>query len=184
MLSQKMLIGFVIIVSIFGLSSCYTPKKMRTTSIPAVKDFQLDRYLGTWYEIARLPNSFEKNLDHVTANYTLLENGEINVLNKGFNTEKKIWKDATGRAWISDPQNPAHLRVSFFWKFSSDYKIIALDSMNYSYALVTSTSKKYLWILSRTPEMSPAAYSSLVKIADDYGFEVEKLYKPDQSKNM
>ncbi|MFC1608128.1 lipocalin family protein [Candidatus Latescibacterota bacterium] len=169
---------------VFGLSSCYTSKKMSTASIPVVKDFQLDRYLGLWFEIARLPNSFEKNLDHVTAKYTLKDNEEINVLNKGFNAKKNAWSEANGRAWIPDPQNPASLRVSFFWKFSADYKIIALDSGNYSYALVTSTSKKYLWILSRTPEMNPERYSALVKIADDYGFETEKLYKPDQSKNM
>ncbi|MFC1490376.1 lipocalin family protein [Candidatus Latescibacterota bacterium] len=184
MMTQKIIILVVIIVSIVVLSSCYTSKKMSTASIPSVNDFQLERYLGLWYEIARLPNSFEKNLDNVTANYSLKDNGEINVLNKGFNGEKKIWKDATGRAWMTDPNNPAHLRVSFFWIFSSDYKIIALDSENYSYALVTSTSKKYLWILSRTPKMDDGIYASLVKIANDYDFEVEKLYKVDQSKNM
>ncbi|MFC1551552.1 lipocalin family protein [Candidatus Latescibacterota bacterium] len=184
MITQKVILLIVILVSIVVLSSCYTSKKMSTASIPAVKDFQLERYLGIWYEIARLPNSFEKDLDNVTANYSLRENGEINILNKGFNSEKKLWKDATGRAWMKDPNNPAHLRVSFFWKFSSDYKIIALDSENYSYALVTSTSKKYLWVLSRTPKMDTGIYASLVKIAKDYEFEVEKLYKVDQSSNM
>ena len=183
-MTQKVILLIAILISLFVLSSCSTSKKMSTASIPVVKDFQLERYLGVWYEIARLPNSFEKNLDNVTANYSLKDNGEINVLNKGFNSEKKLWKEATGRAWIPDIQNPASLRVSFFWKFSADYKIISLDSENYSYALVTSTSKKYLWILSRTPKMDADTYEALVNIADDYEFEIEKLYKVDQSMNM
>ena len=184
MVIQKVILLIVILVSIVVLSSCYTSKKMSTASIPTVKDFRFERYLGLWYEIARLPNSFEKDLDNVTANYSLRDNGEINVLNKGFNIEKKQWKEATGRAWSSDPKKPAHLRVSFFWIFSSDYKIIALDLENYSYALVTSTSKKYLWVLSRTPKMDADIYASLIKIANKYEFDVEKLYKVDQSKNM
>ena len=177
MITQKIIVVIFIFVSIFVLSSCLTSKRMSTAAIPVVKGFQLERYLGTWYEIARLPNSFEKNLDNVTATYTLRDDGEIKILNKGLNSKKNSWKDATGRAWIADPQNPAHLRVSFFWKFSSDYKIIALDSENYQYALVTSTSKKYLWILSRTPDMDAEVYTKLVDKANEYGFETDKLYK-------
>jgi apolipoprotein D and lipocalin family protein len=137
--------------------------------------------LGTWYEIARLPNSFEKNLDHVTAIYTLRDDGKINVLNKGFDSAKKYWKEATGKAWIPNSRIPAHLRVSFFWIFAGDYKIIALDGENYSYSMVTSKTKKYLWILSRTPRMDNEVYNKLVEKAKGFGFEVEELYKVSQS---
>ena len=164
----------------FGLNSCLTSKGMSTATIPVVKNFKLERYLGTWYEIARLPNSFEKNLDYVTATYTLRDDGKIKVLNKGFNAEKNSWKEVTGKAWIPDSRIPARLRVSFFWIFSSDYKIIALDTENYLYSMVTSNTKKYLWILCRTPEMDAGVYTKLVEKAYNYGFEVYKLYKVDQ----
>jgi len=159
------------------MNSCFTSKKSSTASIPVVKDFDLERYLGNWYEISRLPNSFEKNLDRVTATYTLREDGKIDVLNRGFDSTKNSWKEAKGKAWIPDAQFPARLRVSFFWIFASDYKVIALDSVNYSYAMVTSGSKKYLWILSRTYQMDDESYTQLFQKAKEYGFEVDKLYK-------
>jgi len=181
MLIQKLTVVFILIVIFsFGLTGCFTSKKMSTAKIPVVKNFNLQRYLGTWYEIARLPNSFEKNLDYVTATYTLRDDGKIKVLNKGFNSEKNSWKEAIGKAWIPDSQIPARLRVSFFWIFSSDYKIIALDAENYTYSMVTSNTKKYLWILSRTPKMDAEVYTKLVEMAYDYGFEVDKLYKVNQ----
>ena len=181
MLIQKLTVVFIFIVFFsFGLNSCFTTKRMSTATIPVVENLNLERYLGTWYEIARLPNSFEKNLDYVTATYTLRGDGKIKVLNKGFNSEKNSWKEATGKAWIPDSQIPARLRVSFFWIFSSDYKIIALDAENYMYSMVTSNTKKYLWILSRTPKMDSEVYTKLVEKAYDYGFEVDKLYKVNQ----
>jgi lipocalin len=137
--------------------------------------------LGTWYETARLPNSFEKNLDYVTATYTLRDDGKINVLNKGFDSTKNDWKEAKGKAWVPDSRIPAHLKVSFFWIFAGDYKIIALDQENYSYSMVTSKTKKYLWILSRTPHMDVEVYNQLVDKAKGFGFEVEDLYKVLQS---
>lgn len=163
------------------LTGCFTSKKLSIAGIPAVENFNLDRYLGTWYEIARLPNSFEKNLDRVTATYSLRKDGKIKVVNRGFNIDKDSWKEATGKAWIPDPENPATLKVSFFWFFSSDYKIIALDEENYSYSMVTSSTRKYLWILSRTPQLDPEIYQKLIEQAKADGFDTDKLYKVKQS---
>lgn len=163
-----------------GSTCCIVSKRMSTSSIPLVKDFELERYLGKWYEIARLPHSFEKNLDFVTATYTVRDDGKIKVLNRGYNSKKKSWKDAEGKAWIPDDKMPARLRVSFFWIFASDYKIIALDAESYTYSMVTSKSKKYLWILSRTPKLDQDIYEKLVGMAAEYGFAVEKLYKVEQ----
>ena len=97
------------------MSGCFTSKKLSTESIPVVKDFTIKRYTGTWYEIARLPHSFEKNLEKVTATYTLQRDGKIEVLNKGFDSEKGKWKEIKGKAWIPDPSVPARLKVRFFY---------------------------------------------------------------------
>ena len=163
------------------MSGCFTSKKLSTESIPVVKDFTIKRYTGTWYEIARLPHSFEKNLEKVTATYTLQRDGKIEVLNKGFDSEKGKWKEIQGKAWIPDSSVPACLKVRFFLFFSSDYRVIDLDSENYSYAMVTSSSRKYLWILSRAPQIDESLYKHLVQKAQDLGFSVEKLIRVRQS---
>ena len=162
------------------ISGCFTPKELSTESIPAVKDFDLNRYLGTWYEVARLPHSFERGLDRVTAAYELQDDGTIKVLNKGFNTSKGEWKEAIGKAYIPDTSAGALLKVSFFWIFYADYKVIVLDSANYSYSMVTSSSKKFLWILSRSPQLERPVYDELVRKAGGWGFNISELYKVSQ----
>jgi apolipoprotein D and lipocalin family protein len=163
-----------------SVSGCSIPKELSTESIPAVKNFELQRYLGVWYEAARLPQSFENGLDRVTATYTLQEDGTIKVLNKGFNTSKGEWKEASGKAYLPDTLSGALLKVSFFWIFYADYKVIVLDTMNYSYAMVTSSSKKYLWILSRSPHVEQPIYDDLVRKAAEWGFNISELYKVSQ----
>jgi apolipoprotein D and lipocalin family protein len=148
-------------------------------SIPLVRNFDLSRYLGTWYEIARLPHRFEKDLIKVTATYTLLSDGKIRVLNRGYKPTKNKWSEAKGKAWIPDPNVAARLRVRFFWPFSADYRIIKLDP-DYRWAVVTSGSKDYLWILSRTPKLDEAVYGSLVQFIRDNGFNLEKLIRVEQ----
>jgi lipocalin len=147
-----------------------------TESIPPVKGVDIERYLGTWYEIARLPHRFEKDLVGVTAAYKRKPNGEIEVLNQGYKQslegEKKT---ARGRARIPDLRTPGLLKVSFFWIFWSDYKIIKLDTAEYKWAVVTSSSKKYLWILSRTPKIEDALVEELKAYVTEKGFETEKL---------
>lgn len=172
----KFVLHLSLIVSV-TMIGCFTPKKMSTESVPAVGDLDITRYAGTWYEIARLPHSFEKNLERVTATYTLQDDGNIEVVNRGFKSKKGEWKSIKGKAWIPDPAVPARLKVKFFWFFSSEYKVIDLDSENYTYAMVTSSSRKYLWILSRTPGINETLYTRLVRKAQDLGFDMEKLYR-------
>jgi apolipoprotein D and lipocalin family protein len=172
-----------IVSSFFSLaffSGCYTPKELSTESIPTVRNFNLNRYLGTWYEIARLPHSFENGLDSVTATYSLKNDGTVKVLNRGFNIEKGEWKEAEGKAYIPDTLAGAFLKVSFFWIFYGEYKVIVLDTLNYSYAMVTSSSKNYLWILSRTSRLEDSLYSDLIQRAKEWGFPISKIYKVPQ----
>ena len=167
----------LIIVLLFG---CSVSKEMSTESISVVKSFDIQRYLGTWYEIARLPHSFENGLDKVTATYTVRDDGKIAVLNKGFNTIKGEWKEAVGKARLKDTTGDAFLEVSFFWIFYADYKVIELDTVNYSYAMVTSSSKEYFWILSRTPHLDDAIYDKLIRKAGELGFNISAIYKVPQ----
>ncbi len=170
--------GYLLFIS--SVPGCFTSKELSTESIQVVKTFDLQRYLGRWYEIARLPHSFENGLDSVTATYTLRDEGKVEVINKGFNTAKGEWKEAKGKAFIPDTSAGAFLRVSFFWIFYGDYKIIVLDTLDYSYAMVTSHSKEYLWILSRTPQLDQHVYDELIRKAGEWGFDISKLYKVPQ----
>lgn len=167
----------IFVFSLLLLLSCSTPPELKTDNIPTVKPFNLNRYLGKWYEIARLPNRFEENLERVTADYSIKENGEIKVINRGFNIDENEWEEAEGRAWVPDTSNPSDLKVSFFWIFSSGYKVIDLDRKNYSWSMVTSSSKKYLWILSRSKEIDEKVYNNLLKKAAGYGFQISGLKK-------
>jgi len=152
-----------------------------TNEIPPICDIDIKRYLGTWYEIARLPHAFEKGLDNVTAAYNLKGDGKIEVLNSGFkNGEKKM---ARGVAWIPDESCTGKLLVSFFWPFKSEYKIIKLDEENYSYAVVTSSVKDYLWILSREPKISNELFNDLISYASAQGFDVTKVIRVIQNSN-
>ncbi len=145
-----------------------------TKDIEAVCDVDITRYLGTWYEIARLPHSFEKGLENVTANYQLREDGKIQVTNAGYKNGKR--KEAQAVAWIINPQCTGRLYVSFFWLVKSEYKIINIDR-EYQQAVVTSNKRNYLWILSRTPEIEKQTYIDLVNFAVVNGFDIKKLIK-------
>jgi apolipoprotein D and lipocalin family protein len=140
-----------------------------------VSGFDLNRYLGKWYEIARLPNSFEKDLVSVTATYSLRGDGKVKVVNEGYKKSKSgKHKVATGKAKFATSPDQGYLRVSFFWIFYGDYMIVELDP-EYKYALVAS-SRKYLWILSREPKMDNEVLDKLVKKAQELGFNTTKLY--------
>ena len=145
-----------------------------------VKELDLNRYLGTWYEIARFPHSFEKNLVGVTATYSLRDDGKIKVLNQGRkNTLDGELSVAEGKAKIPDKSQPGKLKVSFFWIFYGDYNVLELDE-NYQYVMLGSSSPKYFWILSRTPRMEPAIYKMLLEKARKRGYNLEKLVKVQQ----
>ena len=148
--------------------------------LKTVEHVDVARYMGTWFEIAKFPQRFERGLVGVTANYTLLPNGKVRVLNKGykenFNGELKT---AEGKAWIVDKATNAKLKVSFFWPFAGNYWILELGK-DYEYVVVGDESRKYLWILSRTPQMDEAFYEGLVKRVQDKGFDTSKLEKNPQ----
>lgn len=146
-----------------------------------VEEFDLSRYLGKWYEIARFDHSFERGMQNVTAEYSLRDDGKVSVFNSGWKGEK--FKLAEGKAKYPDPKNdPGHLRVSFFLFFYSDYNVMLLDN-DYSVALVGSRSPNYFWILSRTPEVDQEVLDILLEEAQNRGYDVSKLIWVDQSKN-
>lgn len=164
----------LILLSMAALFSCKSPEELST-----VDKVDIDKYLGTWYEIARLPNSFEKGLKCVTATYSLKDNGRITVFNKGFASEsKRLWKSAKGTAWVPDKAYPARLKVTFFWPFTGNYYVLALDE-DYQYALVGDPSRKYLWVLARDTSLDESIYSQLMDLAREKGFDVQQVLKID-----
>ncbi|MEH6643017.1 lipocalin family protein [Vreelandella glaciei] len=139
-----------------------------------VSDFALDRYLGQWYEIARLDHSFERGLDCVTATYSLRDDDGVRVINRGYNLEEQAWDEAEGRAYFIDDKNVGRLKVSFFDPFYGGYNILELDD-DYQWALVAGPNRDYLWILSRTPQMDSATESSLRQRAAELDFPTDEL---------
>lgn len=149
-------------------------------NVEPVKGFDLNRYLGKWYEIARLDHSFERGLTKVTAEYTLNDDGSIKVVNKGFDPGSKKWKAAVGKGYFIAGQNIGRLKVSFFGPFYGGYNIIEIDKKDYSYALVCGSNRGYLWILAREPEIEGPIKDRLVKKAKDLGFDTGKLIFVEQ----
>ncbi len=141
-----------------------------------VEKVDIQRYMGKWYEIARYDHSFERNLEGVTATYRLKSNGMIEVINSGYiNSLSGKFSKAVGKAKIPNPKEPGKLKVSFFLWFYSDYFILELDEVNYSYALIGSSSDNYLWILSRTPQLPKATLDRILEKASTRGYDVSKL---------
>jgi apolipoprotein D and lipocalin family protein len=152
-----------------------------TKDIPTICNVDLKRYLGTWYEIARFPHSFEKDLENVTATYNLKGDGKIEVINAGFKNGKK--SVAKGTAWIPDESCSGRLLVSFFKPIRSEYKIIKLDEKDYSFAVVTSSKKSCLWILSREPKISQQLFDDLISFVSSKGFDTSKIVRVSQNVN-
>lgn len=147
-----------------------------------VKEFDLSRYLGEWYEIARYDHSFERGMDNTMAEYILQDDGKVIVLNTGWKDGK--YKVAEGKAKYLDPENePGALRVSFFLFFYSDYNVMMVDE-NYQISLVGSKSDNYLWILSRTPVADPDLLKAVLDEAERRGYDTSKLIWVDQSRNI
>jgi apolipoprotein D and lipocalin family protein len=140
-----------------------------------VEDFDIDRYTGKWYEIARLDHPFERGLTRVTAEYTQTEAGGIRVINRGYDPVEQEWRQIEGRAVFTGSERTGSLKVSFFGPFYGGYHIIALDCENYRYALVAGATRSYLWILARTPRLDPAVVTRLVEEAERLGFDTDSL---------
>jgi apolipoprotein D and lipocalin family protein len=143
--------------------------------IEVVDDFELNRYLGTWYEIARLDHRFERGLSSVSANYSMREDGGVKVLNKGVDTDSGEWEEAIGKAYFIGDSDVGQLKVSFFGPFYGGYNIVELDKVGYEYSMVVGPSKKYLWILARDPDLDPEVVKRLVDKAQALGFATEDL---------
>lgn len=160
------------------LSSCVSIPD----GITPVTPFEASRYLGKWYEIARLDNSFERGLSQITADYSLGTDGEIKVINRGYAIAEKQWQQAEGKAYFVEKPDVGYLKVSFFEPFYSAYIVVLLDE-NYQYALVTSSNKSYLWILARQPKLSAAVQKKLIQKATALGFKTDELiyvsHKPE-----
>lgn len=147
------------------------------SGIRPVQDFDLNRYLGTWYEIARLDHSFERGLTNVSATYTLRKDGGVDVINKGYDERKGLWKQAKGKAYFVDEPTTGHLKVSFFGPFYGSYVIVALDRDQYSYALVCGPSRSFLWILARHRSLDSSVVDMLVARAKELGFDTDALIR-------
>ena len=145
-----------------------------------VENFALDRYLGTWYEIARLDHRFERGLSQVSATYSKRPDGGIDVLNRGLDNQTGKWKEAHGRAYFINEPHVARLKVTFFWPFYGGYNVIELDHENYDYALVCGPGRNYLWILARTRQLDETILRRLIATAERLGFDTSQLILVDQ----
>ena len=148
--------------------------------IEPVNDFELQRYLGTWHEIARLDHRFERGLSRVTATYSLRDDGGVHVVNRGFNENTGEWDEAIGKAYFTGESDVGQLKVSFFGPFYGGYNVVELDKADYRYSLVAGPSRDYLWILSRSPELDPMVLNRLVGYAAELGFATDELIFVDQ----
>ena len=169
----------ILLTILFVTFSCNGQNAMIDKTV--VKELDINRYLGKWYEIARYDHRFERGLVGVTATYSFRKDGKIKVVNSGFKeTLDGKRSDATGKAKIPDPNIPSKLKVSFFWFFYGDYFVLELEE-NYQWAVIGSSSDKYLWILSRTPQMDENVYNDLLNNLTDRGYDVNNLIRVEQT---
>jgi apolipoprotein D and lipocalin family protein len=165
MLMTKLVFVAILISGCTGMPDGVTP----------VNNFDTGRYLGKWYEIARLDHSFERGLDNVTAEYSLRDDGGLKVINRGYSSEDSEWKEAEGKAYFVDEDDKGHLKVSFFGPFYGSYVVFELDEADYRYAFVAGYNKSYLWLLARTPEVSDEITARFVQRARELGFAADEL---------
>ena len=173
MLHNRKLVWMLTAVALAGCAS--TTERLRLPALSTVERVEVNRYLGTWYEIASFPQSFQKGCTATTATYSLRPDGDLDVLNKcHLETVDGELKVANGRARVVDPVTNARLEVSFFRPFWGDYWIIELDP-DYQYAVVGHPGRDYLWILSRTAQMDPARYTAILGRLTEMGYPIDRL---------
>lgn len=145
--------------------------------VTPIKNFKIEKYQGKWYEIARLDHSFERGLNKVSAEYTIKENGDVEVINRGYHSENKEWNEAEGVAKFVDSTDSGHLKVSFFGPFYGSYIIFDLDE-HYQHAFVSGPDTSYLWLLSRTPNPPKIVIDDFIKKATALGFNIDDIIMP------
>ena len=161
----------ILIVLVLFLTGCVGIPE----NVKPVDNFRLEKYLGKWYEIARLDHSFERGLTRVTADYSLRDDGGVRVLNRGYSEKEKTWKEIEGKATFVQGTDQGYLKVSFFGPFYGSYIVFELDHENYQYSLVCGPDKSYLWILARNPEIEKDLKDILIAKATTLGFDTSKL---------
>jgi apolipoprotein D and lipocalin family protein len=164
------LIGSALLLTTAVLGCTGVPKGLKPVS-----EFDGQRYMGKWYEIARLDHSFERNLSNVSATYAIDSAGMISVINRGYNEKTGEWKQVEGRARFIGDNTVGSLKVSFFGPFYGGYHVIALDKENYGYAMVAGPNLSYLWILSRSTSLDETILSNLTDKAAEWGFKTTEL---------
>jgi apolipoprotein D and lipocalin family protein len=166
-----MLLKRILTLLLLSLSGCVGVPE----NVTPVSNFNLERYLGKWCEIARLDHPFERGLTRVTADYSLREDGGVRVLNRGYSEKEAKWKEVEGKAYLVNQPDQGYLKVSFFGPFYSSYVIFLLDYEGYQYSLVCGPDKSYLWILARGTEIGDDLKNVLIERAAALGFDTSKL---------
>ena len=143
--------------------------------VTPVQEFELENYLGTWHEIARLDHSFERGLTKVTADYSLRDDGGVKVVNRGYSVENQEWKEAEGKAYFVDGEETGYLKVSFFGPFYGSYVVFELDKADYQYAFVSGPNNDYLWLLAREPQIEKSVIDKFLSMSKERGFDTEQI---------
>lgn len=162
----------LLLLPLLGLVGCsYAPPK----GVAVVSPFELPRYLGTWYEIARLDHSFERGLSNVNARYRQRPDGSVEVINRGYDEKRRRWQEAVGTARFIGAENVGSLKVSFFGPFYGGYHLVALDQQDYRWALVMGPNRDYLWILARDKQLPADVRERLLAQVTELGIDVSQL---------
>lgn len=181
MVMKKSTVSSVLLVFSIVLAGCSANKI--APGVAPVKNFDADRYLGTWYEIARMDMFFERGLFNVTANYSLNDNGTIKVVNRGYKRDDEEWKSATGKAKFVGDENTGHLKVSFFGPFYASYVVYELDE-EYQYAFVTGGDQKLLWLLAREPKVPDELLARFKQEAIALGYDMSNMIFDVQQEDL
>ncbi|CAM8011453.1 lipocalin family protein [Enterobacter hormaechei] len=160
------------VTAAFLVVACSSPTP--PPGVTVVSNFDAQRFLGTWYEIARLDHQFERGLEKVTVSYSAMDNGGIRVINRGYNPDRQMLQQSVGQAYFTGASNRAAMKASFIGPYYGGYNVIALDR-EYRHALVCGPDRNYLWLLSRTPTISAEMKQQMLDIATRQGFDVTKL---------
>lgn len=168
--------SFLLLLVTSALASCVSTP----AGIEPVKGFELERYLGKWYEIARLDHSFERGLERISAEYSIRDDGSVKVINRGYAVAEGAWREAEGKAYFVREPDEGYLKVSFFGPFYGAYVVFELDTENYQYSYVTGPNRSYLWLLARTPVVSPEVLAQFIERARELGFATDELIFVDQ----
>src|SRR5690606_15843864 len=160
--------------AVFSIFLLLTSCASKPSKAKPVTDFDVNRYLGTWYEVARIDFTHEKNMNNVSAQYSLDKKGNVKVFNSGYNYKKQKWEKAEGKAKFRGEKDVAALKVSFFGPFYSGYNVIALDD-EYQYAMVAGKNLDYVWIMSRTKELPDDVKNNYIEKAKEIGYDINRL---------